>query len=414
MQILYYANHLLCHPWGCSMREGGESVDLIKLPVSKLALGMFVSAIDRNEQGRLAIANAGQIKHKDSILKLTQSGIQYVWVDTERSAEHCGFKPKTSRNSQWETTQSLANREKQQSQAKVVLTEAKDLIRKVLSDTLEGKAIEMAPFEALADNMIESVLLYDDALKCMSALRTKDAYLLEHSVNVAFLLVTFGRYLKLEHSMLKELTIGGILHDIGKIKIDNEVLHKPGKLTPAEYEHIKLHQVFALEIMRETPGLSQISRDVCLMHHEKLDGRGYPRGLKGDQIPLHGRMSSIVDIFDALTATRCYKEAKSSAAAFKILLSLTPFHLDRQLVYEFIRCIGVYPVGSLVELSDGRVGIVWVAKGRDALHPIVKCFYSLKAKRYTEVVMIDLLKSDLHIERGVSPSSLDIDPTPFY
>jgi len=104
----------------------------------------------------------------------------------------------------------------------------------------------------------------------------------------------------------------------------------------------------------------------------------------------------------------------SPAAAFKILLSLTPFHLDQELVYEFIRCIGIYPVGSLVELSDGRIGIVWASKDRDALHPIVKCFYSLKVKRYTDVAMVDLLKSELYIERGISPGSLDIDPTPFY
>lgn len=396
------------------MSESVESVDLIKLPVSRLTLGMFVSAIDKHDQGQLAIANAGQIKHRDAIAQLTQSGIKYVWVDTERSADHCGFKKKASQDNQLESKKSSLTREKQQAQAKVILTEAKDLIRKVLSETFEGKAIEVAPFGALADSMIESALLDADALKCMSALRSKDAYLLEHSVNVAFLLVTFGKYLQLDRSMLREMAIGGILHDIGKIKVDNKVLHKPGKLTPEEFEHMKLHQVFALDIMNEAKGLSQMSKDICLMHHEKLDGRGYPRGLKGDEIPLHGRMSCIVDIFDALTATRCYKEAMSPAAAFKILLSLTPFHLDQELVYEFIRCIGVYPVGSLVELSDGRVGIVWTSKDRDALHPIVKCFYSLKSKRYTDIVMVDLLKSELNIERGVSPSSLDIDPTPFY
>lgn len=396
------------------MSESVESVDLIKLPVSQLTLGMFVSAIDKHDQGQLAIANAGQIKHRDAISRLTQSGIKYVWVDTERSADHCGFKKKASNNSQLESKKSSLTREKQQAQAKEILTQAKDLIRKVLSETFEGKAIEVAPFGALADSMIESALLDADALKCMSALRSKDAYLLEHSVNVAFLLVTFGKYLKLDRSMLREMAIGGILHDIGKIKVDNKVLHKPGKLTPEEFEHMKLHQVFALDIMNEAKGLSQMSKDICLMHHEKLDGRGYPRGLKGDEIPLHGRMSCIVDIFDALTATRCYKEAMSPAAAFKILLSLTPFHLDQELVYEFIRCIGVYPVGSLVELSDGRVGIVWTSKDRDALHPIVKCFYSLKAKRYTDIIMVDLLKSELNIERGISPSSLDIDPTPFY
>ncbi|AVI65712.1 HD-GYP domain-containing protein [Shewanella sp. NKUCC05_KAH] len=396
------------------MSESAESVELIKLPVSQLTLGMFVSAIDKNDKGQLAIANAGQIKHKDAILKLAKSGIKFVWVDADRSAEHCGLKKKITNDNQTDNKKALISRDKQQAQAKVMLTEAKDLIRKVLSETFEGKAIEVAPFEALADTMIESVMLDADALKCMSALRSKDAYLLEHSVNVAFLLVTFGKYLKLDRVMLREMAVGGILHDIGKIKVDNKVLHKPGKLTPEEFEHMKLHQVYALEIMNETTGLSQISKDICLMHHEKLDGRGYPRGLKGDEIPRHGRMSCIVDIFDALTATRCYKEAMSPAAAFKILLSLTPFHLDQELVYEFIRCIGVYPVGSLVELSDGRVGIVWASKDRDALHPIVKCFYSLKVKRYTDVAMVDLLKSELYIERGVSPSTLDIDPTPFY
>jgi len=396
------------------MSESAESVELIKLPVSQLTLGMFVSAIDKNDKGQLAIANAGQIKQKDAILKLAKSGIKFVWVDADRSAEHCGLKKKITNDNQTDNKKAFISRDKQQAQAKVMLTEAKDLIRKVLSETFEGKAIEVAPFEALADTMIESVMLDADALKCMSALRSKDAYLLEHSVNVAFLLVTFGKYLKLDRVMLREMAVGGILHDIGKIKVDNKVLHKPGKLTPEEFEHMKLHQVYALEIMNETTGLSQISKDICLMHHEKLDGRGYPRGLKGDEIPRHGRMSCIVDIFDALTATRCYKEAMSPAAAFKILLSLTPFHLDQELVYEFIRCIGVYPVGSLVELSDGRVGIVWASKDRDALHPIVKCFYSLKVKRYTDVAMVDLLKSELYIERGVSPSTLDIDPTPFY
>lgn len=250
------------------MSESVESVDLIKLPVSRLTLGMFVSAIDKHDQGQLAIANAGQIKHRDAIARLTQSGIKYVWVDTERSADHCGFKKKASQDNQLESKKSSLTREKQQAQAKVILTEAKDLIRKVLSETFEGKAIEVAPFGALADSMIESALLDADALKCMSALRSKDAYLLEHSVNVAFLLVTFGKYLQLDRSMLREMAIGGILHDIGKIKVDNKVLHKPGKLTPEEFEHMKLHQVFALDIMNEAKGLSQMSKDICLMHHE--------------------------------------------------------------------------------------------------------------------------------------------------
>jgi HD-GYP domain-containing protein (c-di-GMP phosphodiesterase class II) len=400
------------------MSSAIESNDVIKIPVSSLTLGMFVTGID-NAKGTLSITNPGQIKTQDAINKLRKSGIKSVWVDVERSSDTCGLKKTSAEPSEPAKGNPLARkakltRDSKQAQVKVILNEAKDLVRKVLSETYEGKAVEVAPFEEIADKMIESVMDDADAMKCISALRTKDAYLLEHSVNVAFLLVTFGKHLGLDKTMLKQMAVGGILHDIGKIKVDNEVLHKPGKLTPEEFEHMKLHQVYAVEIMAQTQGLAQVSKDVCLMHHEKLDGRGYPKGLKGDEIPIHGRMSCIVDIFDALTATRCYKEAMSPAAAFKILMSLTPFHLDQALVYEFIRCVGIYPVGSLVQLSDERVGIVWEAKDRDALHPVVKCFYSLKHKRYTEVTMVDLRKAEVNIERGVSPGTLDLDPTPFY
>jgi len=397
------------------MSDAIGSNNVIKVPIDKLALGMFVTAID-HQSNKVAIGNPGQIKHRDAIVKLKKNNIAMVWVNIDRSSDTCGLKKagKLSTVRSRLIRKASVNREGQQSQAKNLLAEAKGLIKKVMSETFKGKAIEVGPLEDVADKMIESVLDDADAFKCISALRTKDAYLLEHSINVAFLLVTFGKHLRLDREILKQMAVGGMLHDIGKIKVANEILHKPGKLTAEEFEQIKLHQVYAVDIMNETKGLSQVSKDVCLMHHEKLDGRGYPNGLTEQQLPQHGRMSCIVDIFDALTATRCYKEAMSPAAAFKILLSLTPFHLDQTLVYEFIRCVGIYPVGSLVQLSDERVGIVWDSKERDGLHPIVKCFYSLKHKHYTDVIMLDLLKSELHIERGISPRMLDVDPSPFY
>ena len=387
-----------------------ESNAHIKFHVSKLKVGMFVTSIDSNEQ--VSITNAGQIKDTEAIKKLLKNGIKHVWVDLERSV--VTDKPDKVTLIPLAVSKSPVSRETSQKKAKNLLTEAKSLLAKVLTETFEGKAIEIAPFEELADNMIKSVLLDSDALKCVSALRNKDAYLLEHSVNVAFLLITFGQYLNLDKDQLRQMAVGGILHDIGKVQVADSVLHKPGKLTETEFEHMKLHQAFAIDAMSKACGMSQISKDVCLMHHEKLDGSGYPNGLKGDNIPIHGRMSCIVDIFDALTAKRCYKDSMSPAAAFKVLLSLAPFHLDADLVYQFIRCIGVYPVGSLVELSDGRVGIVWDSKGRDTLNPMLKCFYSLKNKRYIEVAFVDLLKSEAHIERGLSPCNLEVDCSPFY
>ena len=396
----------------------------IKIALADVGVGMFVTAIEHNK--RVNLANAGRISSPEGIKKLTASGVKYVWVDQTLSSQKCVFKPvdecivaveeeREPKSSDFSKVQrAYRSRDVQHKRAKKLIAEAKDLAQKLLNQTFEGKIIEVDEVEAWADDVIESVFIDSDALQCVSALRKKDSYLLEHSVNVACLLVSFGKYLGLDKQTLKQLAIGGIIHDVGKIKVDDKILHKPAKLTPEEFEHMKLHQVFAGEIILHVKGLSDVSRDVCLMHHEKLDGNGYPRGLKGDEIPIHGRMSCIVDIYDALTADRCYKKGMSSAEAFKILLSLTPFHLDADLVYKFINCVGMYPVGSIVELSDGRVGIVWSSNDSQALKPEVKCFYSRKYQRYIYVAMVDL-KNSLHkIERAVAPSSLEIDPKPFY
>ncbi|HHF3077797.1 HD-GYP domain-containing protein [Vibrio sp. RM-44-3] len=396
----------------------------IKIALVDVGVGMFVTAIEHNK--RVNLANAGRISSPEGIKKLTASGVKYVWVDQTLSSQKCVFKPvdesivaveeeREPKSSDFSKVQrAYRSRDVQHKRAKKLIAEAKDLAQKLLNQTFEGKIIEVDEVEAWADDVIESVFIDSDALQCVSALRKKDSYLLEHSVNVACLLVSFGKYLGLDKQTLKQLAIGGIIHDVGKIKVDDKILHKPAKLTPEEFEHMKLHQVFAGEIILHVKGLSDVSRDVCLMHHEKLDGNGYPRGLKGDEIPIHGRMSCIVDIYDALTADRCYKKGMSSAEAFKILLSLTPFHLDADLVYKFINCVGMYPVGSIVELSDGRVGIVWSSNDSQALKPEVKCFYSRKYQRYIDVAMVDL-KNSLHkIERAVAPSSLEIDPKPFY
>ncbi|HHX8577242.1 TPA: HD-GYP domain-containing protein [Vibrio diabolicus] len=396
----------------------------IKIALADVGVGMFVTAIEHNK--RVNLANAGRISSPEGIKKLTASGVKYVWVDQTLSSQKCVFKPvdesivaveeeREPKSSDFSKVQrAYRSRDVQHKRAKKLIAEAKDLAQKLLNQTFEGKIIEVDEVEAWADDVIESVFIDSDALQCVSALRKKDSYLLEHSVNVACLLVSFGKYLGLDKQTLKQFAIGGIIHDVGKIKVDDKILHKPAKLTPEEFEHMKLHQVFAGEIILHVKGLSDVSRDVCLMHHEKLDGNGYPRGLKGDEIPIHGRMSCIVDIYDALTADRCYKKGMSSAEAFKILLSLTPFHLDADLVYKFINCVGMYPVGSIVELSDGRVGIVWSSNDSQALKPEVKCFYSRKYQRYIDVAMVDL-KNSLHkIERAVAPSSLEIDPKPFY
>lgn len=391
----------------------------VKIPINTLTTGMFVTAIEDSK--RVNLANAGRVSTQQAIKQLIDNGIKFAWVDPELSVKGSVFKPAIDPEPEEEVAEDAKpvkkkklSRFSQQQKAQKIIRDAKGLAQKILSQTFEGKPIELDELDDMADDLIESVLLHSDALHCVSALRTKDEYLLEHSVNVATLLVTFGKYLELPKDMLKQMAIGGIVHDVGKIKVDDKVLHKPARLTPEEFEHMKLHQVFASEIIVTIEGLSDVSRDVCLMHHEKLDGTGYPNGLTADQLPLHGRMSCIVDIYDALTADRCYKQGMSPAEAFKILLSLTPNHLDKDLVYKFINCIGVYPVGAIVELSDGRIGIVWTSNTSEPLKPEVKCFYSRKYNRFIDVAFVNLKTSQVKIEKAIAQSQLEVDATRFF
>ncbi len=397
----------------------------VKIPIESLAVGMFVTSIEDGK--RINLANAGRISSKKAINQLVKSGIQFAWVDKSLSAKGCVFNP-TKTVAVQPTKPQIAESEHQsepvkckkvsrfaqQKKAAKIITEAKGFVHKILSQTFDGKAINVGDLDTLADDMIETLLLDSDAVRCVSALRNKNQYLLEHSINVATLMVTFGKHLNMPKEVLKQLAIGGIIHDVGKVKVDDKVLNKPARLTPEEFEHMKLHQVYAEAMVSNVVGISQVSLDVCLMHHEKLDGSGYPIGLKGDDISLHGRMSSIVDIYDALTSDRCYKQGMSSAEAFKILISLTPHQLDKQLVYKFINCVGIFPVGSIVELSDGRVGIVWSSNQIEPLKPEVKCFYSRKYKRFVDVSFINLKTSNLTITKGIAMNQLEVDAKPFF
>jgi HD-GYP domain-containing protein (c-di-GMP phosphodiesterase class II) len=402
---------------------------LIKVAINDVAVGMFVTAIQNNK--KLDLENPGRLQNPKALERMIASGVKFVWVDKNRSVKGIEIKAAVEEPTVEEAPVEIKptsqpqeplknkktkplNRELSQAKAKKLITEAKGLVNKMLHQTLETPASILTDIASWTDDMIDSVLYAPDALQCMAALRQKDTYLLEHSINVSILLVTFGQKLDMSRKELNAMAIGGLIHDIGKIKVKDSVLNKPGKLTDEEFEHIKLHQTFAYELIDEIEGLDSISRDICLMHHEKLDGKGYPKGLKGEEITLYGRISSIVDIYDALTADRVYKQGMSSSEAFKIMLKLTPFHLDSNLVYTFINCIGIYPVGSLVELSDGRVGIVWTANDTQPLKPLVKCFYSNKHHRYSDVVFEDLSHDRCTIAKAISPNSLSFDVAPFY
>ncbi|KKD58011.1 phosphohydrolase [Grimontia sp. AD028] len=378
---------------------------LQKVAIDNVEIGMYVEQIE-SQRARTKMKKPGFIRRQETIDNLREKGVLFVYIDADQitSDEDIQYREtKVGKHSSVKGNDEFGA-------AKELVDKSKKQLSKLLNDVYENKPVDIEPVKQVSSDIVENIFERRDAVLWISGIREKSAYLLEHSMNVAFHLVNFGRYLELDRQTLEELAIGGLVHDIGKILVRDEVLNKPGKLSDEEFLHMKEHQTLSQPVLDSMIDLPKLSRDVSLMHHEKIDGNGYPNGLKGDELTLIGRMSCIVDIYDALTAERCYKPALSPSEAFKIMIGLTPFHLDPDLLKKFIRCIGFYPIGSVVELSNGRVGLVCKENPDDLMTPTVKMFYSAKTESFREVEYIDLKKRpDLKIIRGLTEAKLKTD-----
>ncbi|MDB4327200.1 HD-GYP domain-containing protein, partial [bacterium] len=245
---------------------------------------------------------------------------------------------------------------------------------------------------------------------CMTKIREKDTYLLDHSLNVAILLAKFGTYIDLEKEQIQELALAGFLHDLGKVKIPDEILHKAGRLNEQEMTTMRDHVYYVTKELTDMQVSNSIVKTIS-QHHERLDGYGYPEGLRGDEITQYGRMIAIVDTYDAITADRCYKAAKSSRKALQILLQDAPKKYDEVLVAQFVQCIGIYPVGTLVKLSNKKVAMVLRQNPTHTTKPVVKVFYSVRSNHYLTPKELDLaaVNHDVKIVEAVIARDLKLD-----
>jgi putative nucleotidyltransferase with HDIG domain len=379
---------------------------------------MFVQSVTK-QTGRIKIKNQGWVKTQAGIDKLKKAGILEVEIDPDKTLtesvpekQPLDIPTPIKKRDPWQKVHSA---EQEMGKAKKLYDEARTLQTKAFKDIKAGRDIDITPFRELASGFIDSVFRNQDALACLTQMRQKDAYLLEHSINVSILMSIFAKHLNIEKDIIEELTTGALLHDIGKIKIPDEVLNKPGRFTEAEFEIMKNHSLFSKEILEEA-GLTGIAVDIAGMHHERLDGKGYPFGKKGEEISQYVRMASIVDVYDALTAERVYKAGMEPIKAFKILKDGCPDSFDPVLLNKFIQCIGIHPVGTLVRLSSQKIGLVTESNPATPLKPVVKTFYSAKHSRYTEIKDIDLASKRTldSLESAVKAKEYNIDIERFY
>ena len=232
------------------------------------------------------------------------------------------------------------------------------VLDQVLLDVQQGRAIDTKACQALVKRNLESMLRNESAMLWLTRLKSQDLYTSLHCLSVSILAMGFGTHLGLADDKIELLGIAGLLHDVGKMKIDPTILNKPGKLTEEEFQHIKLHPTFGYQALCCQEDIPAAAIQAAHGHHERLDGKGYPQGLAHYQIPFTTRVITIVDAFDAITSHRAYDDARPIQTAYDVLRSSAGQQFDEALVHEFIRWLGVFPVGTLVELHTGEVGLV--------------------------------------------------------
>ncbi|NRA83138.1 MAG: HD-GYP domain-containing protein [Gammaproteobacteria bacterium] len=351
---------------------------IIEQEISEITIGAYVVDIVQ-QRGQHTLANSGWVNTESIIQSLLLKGIQRVRIDTSKQRP-----PALSIDEPLTFNQQVTK-------GKVIFEQSKVILRKLFEDLRAGILLELAPIKEITNESIDVIFEYPDALAFVINLRKKDDYLLEHSVAVSILITIFARYLHLNKETTKELAIGAFLHDVGKLKMPDSILNKSGKLTASEYNIVKTHVYESIDSLCETTDIADLSLEVVALHHETLNGTGYPKGLSAVNISIYGRMIAICDIFDALTASRCYKGSYPHVKAFRILRELAQDgQLDAQLVDSFIKCMGVYPVGSIVKLNSNRLAIVTSRNQHQSIKPNVRVFYNLDNNSFEVAQCIDL------------------------
>lgn len=247
---------------------------------------------------------------------------------------------------------------------------------RLVEDVRLGRPIAVAGLAPIVADLFAEVERNANLLLSVLRMRSRADYTYVHSVAVSALMMNVARTLGIEEALLSDFGMAGLLHDVGKIAMPETILNKPGPLTQEEFAVMKRHPRVGRRILRAEAQVPAVAIDVCLHHHERVDGSGYPSGQSGDALSLAARLGAICDVYDALTADRAYKDAWTPQQALAEMQSWEG-HFDPELLTDFIRSLGIYPVGTLVRVGDSTLAIVIADNGQDPMRPTIRSFYSI-------------------------------------
>jgi len=401
---------------------------LKKVDSAQLKPGMFIHDLSCDWMAHPFVRNRFLIGTDAQIRKIIDAGIHDVVIDSARGLDVQDAPTLDEAQAATEseliqiavrpvvvTRVSLAA---ELQRASTIRHQAAGLVRTVMADARLGKAIELDRVSPVVQNITESILRNPGALLGLLRIKSKDDYTFLHSVSVCTLLVAFSRSRGLDSETTHQAGLGGLLHDTGKALIPDHILNKPGRLTDAEFDIVKKHPRDGYDILVKSPEIGPIPLDITLHHHERRDASGYPDRQGEGAISDLAQMAAIVDVYDAITADRCYHKGISAAEALRKIHEWSKFHFNPQFSQEFMRCVGIYPVGTLVMLESGRLGVVIEPHETNLLAPKVNVFFNSKSNTYIKPQTVDLSRAlgfggGDKIVRHESPQKWQVDPMKF-
>lgn len=360
------------------------------------------------QDGGLLITSQSQID------TLRETGLSMVTIDTDKGKDlPANVKPLTDPNRRPPPPGRLVHFDEEIERAKEIREETTETLRTSLENVATGKELDVEKIRAAANVMAESILRNVDAMVSLTRLKKHDPYTAMHCMNVCTLVTAMALHDGVEPALLPMITAAALLHDVGKARVPLEILNKPGRFEPHELQEMRRHALYSGDIMREVGGFSEEAIAIATQHHEMLDGSGYPLGLKNGEIHYYARLTAVADVYDALTAKRVYKPAMPMYQALLRIHKNKNTEFDEQAVDLFVKTLGLYPVGTLVELNNRERGVVYEPNPRDSRKPTVGIFTMPNQKARAAPLIVNLaLRSEAEgreIAKVLDPEREGID-----
>jgi len=400
-----------------------SSNTLTKINVEDLEVGMYVSKLDKPWLESNFLFQGFELKNQADINAVCEQ-CKFVFIDINKQKTQTFDSKVTPYRKEWldkiTPPEKRSSFEKEIKHAGQVYQETSNLVRSFMEDVSLGKSISVQIAKKAVADCVDSILNAPDALLWMTQLKNRDLYTSQHSMNVCILAIALGRQINLSVKELNNIGLCGMMHDMGKMRVPLEILNKPGKLEPDELKTMQTHAELGWKLLQSSSGMYGGAIDVAYSHHERMDGTGYPRKLTAEKISPYARMVTIVDMYDAITSDRVYQKGRTHLDAINIMTKMCDTHLDSGLTYKFIECLGTYPPGSIIEMSNGEIAIVVETNQKKRLNPKIILLLDEYKKPRPER-MVDLSKIDLdssrqeyRIRKTVKADEYNIDINKYY